>query len=417
MTSLYHQAKKIIKAHVNAGPDDILLFTGSGMTAAINKFQRLIGLKVQEKYIPYIKNRDIPSPLVIITHMEHHSNHTSWLECLCNVEIINRGKCGRPSLKHMEEILKINKGKGLLIGSFSACSNVTGIHTDYYKMAALMHKYGGYCFVDFAASAPYVRINMHPGDPAHTLDAIFFSPHKFLGGPGSPGIVIFNKKFYNNNVPDHPGGGTVKWTNPWGKHSYLDDIERREDGGTPGFLQGIKAALAILLKEEIGIEAILAREEVLKETLFSKLIKNPEIHILEQECRERLGIISFYSPGRHHNLIVKLLNDYFGIQTRGGCSCAGTYGHILLNVDKEQSARITKKIEKGDLSEKPGWVRISIHPTMQDREIHWLADCVNLTIKHYDKWAEEYYFNPPTGEFFARDGDVSLLKLESSLLK
>jgi selenocysteine lyase/cysteine desulfurase len=265
MTNAYHQASAIIKKHVNANAEDRLLFAGFGMTAAINKFQRILGLRLPEQFKDKVKIEN--KPLVILTHMEHHSNQTSWVECMVDIEIIRRTENGLPDLDHLQDILKSNINRKLIIGSFTACSNVTGIITPYHKMAEIMHEYNRLCFVDFSASAAYVDINMHPENDKQSLDAIFFSPHKFLGGPGSSGVIVFNSQLYHNKVPDQVGGGTVIWTNPWGGVNYFDDIELREDGGTPGFLQGIKAALAILLKEEMKVKMIIEREHELKEKL------------------------------------------------------------------------------------------------------------------------------------------------------
>jgi selenocysteine lyase/cysteine desulfurase len=398
MTQLYLQAREIIKRHVNANETDVLITTGAGMTSVINKFQRILNLRISEKYLPLIEKEFPEKPLVLITHMEHHSNQTSWLSCYCDVKIINRNSDGLPDLNHLEQLLKGNQNRTLKIGSFSACSNVTGIQTPIYAMAALMHKYNGYCFADFAASAPYVKIDMHPNGPCEKLDAIFFSPHKFLGGPGSAGILIFDKALYKNKTPDQPGGGTVSWTNPWGEHRFVDDIESREDGGTPGFLQSIRASLAILLKEEMGIEKIEAREEELKTLFFANLQKVPNIQVLESQ-KHRLGIISFYVPHVHFNLIVKLLNDRYGIQSRGGCSCAGTYGHILLNVDPQLSHSITCKIDRGDLSEKPGWVRVSLHPTMTNAEALYISNAIDEVIRNYQQWQKDYDFDITSAEF------------------
>ncbi len=403
MTAAYHQAQQIIKRHVHAGDDDVIFFSGFGMTAVINKLQRLLGLRIPDQYCGKLPGRCRKKPLVIITHMEHHSNHTSWNECYCHVEIIRRGADGLPDLNHMEQILKRHKNRDLKIGSFTACSNVTGIHTPYQQMAEIMHRHGGYCFVDFAAAAPYVNMDMHPAKAVQRLDAIFFSPHKFLGGPGSSGVMLLNKELYHNRVPDHPGGGTVLWTNPWGEQKYYDDIELREDGGTPGFLQAIRASLAIQLKEDMGIAAILAKEEEYKGLLLKKLTEHPGVQILEPGQMNRLGIVSFYSLHRHHNLIVRLLNDRFGIQTRGGCSCAGTYGHILLHVKREQSQHITEKINQGDLTDKPGWVRISLHPILTEEEVGTIAAAVHEVLDNYERWQEEYIFVPRTAEFRHRN--------------
>jgi selenocysteine lyase/cysteine desulfurase len=253
--------------------------------------------------------------------------------------------------------------------------------------------------VDFAASAPYVNIDMHPSDKMGQLDAIFFSPHKFLGGPGSAGVLIFSKELYKNDIPDNPGGGTVKWTNRWGGYSYITDIEVKEDGGTPGFLQGIKAALAVTLKENMGTKKMHERESELIELTFSELSKIENLHILAPDIKERLGVFSFYVDNIHHNLFTSLLNDHFGIQVRGGCSCAGTYGHFLLNVDIKMSKKITDKIDAGDLSMKPGWIRLSLHPTMTNDELLFITDAIRQTAQNAGEWKKDYCYDRHTNEF------------------
>jgi selenocysteine lyase/cysteine desulfurase len=246
---------------------------------------------------------------------------------------------------------------------------------------------------------------MHPGSKLRDLDAIFFSPHKFLGGPGSSGVLIFNKKLYKNETPDTPGGGTVKWTNRWGGHSYITDIEIKEDGGTPGFLQGIKAALAVKLKEEMNTAMIKQREQELIDLAFVEMSKINGLHILASNIRERLGVFSFYIDGIHHNLITRLLNDIYGIQVRGGCSCAGTYGHYLLNVDFNLSKEITDRIESGDLSQKPGWIRLSLHPTMTNDELLYIINAVKEAADNSDKLQKDYVYDKSTNEFHHRDHD------------
>jgi len=410
MTTAYHLAQKIVKHHVNADDNDVLIFTGTGMTSAIAKLQRILGLKVPEQALNYCSFstdqyhncKDIPNknkPVVFLTHTEHHSNHTSWFETLADVVVLepDSGLMVDPDALRRE--IKKYKDRPLLIGSFSACSNVTGYFPPYYELAQIMHENNGYCFVDFAASAPYVDINMHPENSLQQLDAIFFSPHKFLGGPGGAGVLIFNKALYKNTTPDAPGGGTVKWTNRWGGYSYISDIEVKEDGGTPGFLQGIKAALAVRLKEQMSTKMILNREKELVELASAGLKQIKGLHILAENITERLGIFSFYVDNIHHNLVTKLLNDRFGIQVRGGCSCAGTYGHFLLNVDFKLSKEITDRIDSGDLSLKPGWVRLSLHPTMTDDELHFILDAIRQTVENAEKWEKDYCYNKHTNEF------------------
>lgn len=403
MTAAYHKAQEIIKQHVNAGPNDIIISAGFGMTAVVNKLQRILELKIPEKYQDCINLTENERPIVFITHMEHHSNQTSWLETLADVKIIEPNEMGLINLDNLKELLNTYKDRRTKIGAFTAASNVTGIRTDYHKMAKIMHENGGLCFVDFAASAPYVNINMHPDDPLEKLDAIYFSPHKFLGGPGTSGVLIMDKDLDISKVPDHPGGGTVDWTNPWGEHKYVNDVEAREDGGTPGFLQTIRSALCINLKQEMGVDNILDREEELVEIAFNEFNKIDTVHLLANEVKDRLGVISFYAENVHYNLIVKLLNDRFGIQVRGGCSCAGTYGHYLLHVDPTRSKRITKKIAEGDLSEKPGWVRMSLHPTMTNEELYFTIDAIKQIVENSAEWGKAYKYDVSTNEFYHKD--------------
>lgn len=400
MTLAYKMAQQIIKEHVHANEQDVIITQGSGMTGAIAKLQRILGLHIPEKAKPYYLQPASERPVVFLTHMEHHSNQTAWLECEVDVVIVPPDENLLVSPDNIETELKKYKDRKFKIGSFTACSNVTGIFTPYHELARLMHQYGGLCFVDFAASAPYADINMHPANPAEALDAIFFSPHKFLGGPGSTGVLIFNKKLYANRIPDQPGGGTVSWTNPWGEHHYFDDIETREDGGTPAFLQTIRAALAIRLKEQMGVPHIKEREAELLELAFSGLMSIPGLIILAPEMKERLGVISFYIDKLHYNFIVRVLSDHFGIQVRGGCSCAGTYGHYLLHVDQEYSKKITRKIDSGDLSEKPGWVRLSLHPVMTNQEVTYIIDAIRQIATNPERWQSLYQYSLHTNEYY-----------------
>ena len=403
MTMAYHEAKHIIKKHVNATQDDILINTGTGMTGVVNKFQRILGLKIPENLKQYTNIPKELKPIVFISHMEHHSNQTSWLETTADVVVIPADKSGLFSIENLKKLLELYQDRSFKIASITSCSNVTGIQTPYHEVAKLMHQNNGLCFVDFACSGPYVPINMHPQDPESYLDAIFFSPHKFLGGPGTSGVLIFNKNLYKNSIPDCPGGGTVSWTNPWGEHKYIDNIEDREDGGTPGFLQVIKTALAIQLKEKMGVANILKREHELVEYVFEALNTNPNVVILAQEHQDRLGVISFYIKDLHFNLGVKMLNDKFGIQTRGGCSCAGTYGHHLLHVDQETSNDLVCQITSGDLINKPGWIRMSIHPTTTTEEIIFVCQSINDLANHHQDWENDYQYNNKTNEFIHKN--------------
>lgn len=429
MTKAYEESKKIIKKHVNASDSDVLIFSGSGMTGAVNKLQRILGLRIPERIMDYVKKDKLPDtekfknnaisihkvfseylqlddtlkPVVFVTQMEHHSNQTTWLETIASVEIIGSDADGNVDLNNFKQLLKKYKYKKNKIAAITGCSNVTGIETPYHSIAKIIHQHGGLCFVDFACSAPYININMHPNEQGTYLDAIYFSPHKFLGGPGTSGVLIFNKKIYNNIIPDQPGGGTVVYTNPWKFHEYITDIEHREDGGTPPFLQGIKTAMCVKLKEEMGIENILNREKELLAIVFKRFSTITNIEVLQGNNKNRLGVISFIIKGAHFNFIVKLLNDKYGIQTRGGCACAGTYGHILLHVDEIKSYEVLNSIHGGDLSCKPGWIRLSIHPTMSDAEINFMMDAIEETAKKFTEWQKDYVYNAITNEFSCRN--------------
>ncbi|MFA5835119.1 MAG: aminotransferase class V-fold PLP-dependent enzyme [Bacteroidota bacterium] len=411
MTHAYHHAHEIIKKHVNANSDDVLLFVGAGMTAAINKFQRILGVKIPEKFRDAISIPENDRPVVFVTHMEHHSNQTTWYETIADVCVIEPTRNGLVDVESLRRSLGKYKDRSVKIGSFSACSNVTGIFSPYHQLAKIMHEHGGIAIIDFAASAPYVTMDMHPADPLEHLDAIIFSPHKFLGGPGTPGVLLFNKQHYTLQSPDQPGGGTVLWTNPWGQHKFSPDIEIREDGGTPGFLQAIKASLVVQLKDHMGTENITAREHELVTLLFQKMRTIPHLNILADNVEERLCIFSFYFDNIHYNLVVKILNDRFGIQARGGCSCAGTYGHYLLHVDQQHSKSITDKIDAGDLSEKPGWVRISLHPTTTNNELNSIINALEQIEKNIAEWKNDYAYDLHSNEYHHKQENGVMAKI------
>ncbi len=403
MTKAYHQAHKLIKEHVNAGKDDVIITTGFGTTSALVKFQRILNLKSCGRKTAHECVPADERPVVFLTHMEHHSNQTSWYYTIADVVVVPPGEGLLMDPENLRQQLKAYSNRKLKIGSFTACSNVTGIETPYHELARIMHEAGGYCFIDFAASAPYVDINMHPANPMEKLDAIFFSPHKFLGGPGSSGVLIFDSALYHRDDPDQPGGGTVDWTNPWGEFKFIDDIEVREDGGTPGFLQAIKVALSLEVKNQMDVTKIRIREAELVNRTFGGFEKIEGLHILADNVRHRLGIISFYIDDVHYNLAVKLFSDRFGIQVRGGCACAGTYGHFLLDVSHEKSREITERITHGDLSQKPGWIRLSLHPTMTDEEVDFIVDATRQISVHHKEWGLDYIYNKHNNEFLHKD--------------
>ncbi len=288
MTYAYHKAQQIIKKHVGANEKDVLISSNSGMTGVVNKFQRILGLKIHECFKKNLSLADEDKPIVFITHMEHHSNQTTWIETIADVIVVPPNEKGLVCVENFKKSFEQYKHRKKKIAAITSCSNVTGIMTPYMDIAELIHQYNGICFVDFACSAPYVSIDMHVDDEnGRYLDAIYFSPHKFLGGPGSSGILIFNQKLYANSIPDNPGGGTVDWTNPWGEHKYIDNIEAREDGGTPGFLQTIRVAFCMQLKDEMGVENIHKREDERNHLGF--IGKNSESAYPRRRTKEKIG--------------------------------------------------------------------------------------------------------------------------------
>ncbi|MFS4455663.1 aminotransferase class V-fold PLP-dependent enzyme [Maribacter sp. 2304DJ31-5] len=410
-TYAYRHAREIIKKHVNAGDDDILVTAGTGMTGVLSRLQRIMGLRFPDAVKAKAEMPEREKPVVFITHMEHHSNQVPWMETVADVVILS---CDEHKLVHprtLEKALEKYKERPLKIGAFTACSNVTGIITPYHELAKIMHTHGGYCIMDFAASAPYVKIDMHPEDEDERLDAVLFSPHKFLGGPGTCGVLVFNKEMYNADCPDVPGGGNVKWTNPWGEYEYHEDIETKEDGGTPGFLQVMRTALAIRLKEKMNEDKIAEREEELLALCFQRLEQIPGLYILGNNDEKRIGCVSFGVEDIHYNLIVRLLNDRFGIQVRGGWSCASTYGHHLFDLDQNSSKDITKGIAKQDLTIKPGWVRLSLHPTTTNAEVVFICDAIKAVVQNASEWRNEYKYNPQSNEFeYLKGGDDEIIQ-------
>lgn len=412
MTQAYHEARHIIKTHVHANNDDVLLFAGSGMTGAVTLFQRLLGWRIYERYQGAF---DIPvgeRPVVFVSELEHHSNHTSWTETIADVVVVPQSKESPFDLDALKKLLRRYKDRTIKVAAVTAASNVTGVRLDVHAIATVMHAHSGLCFVDYTCAAPYDPIAMHSGARA-SLDAVYFSPHKFLGGPGTPGVLLFNKKLYKNEVPDRPGGGTVLWTNPWGEKSYYEDIETREDGGTPPFLGAIRAALAVKLKEKMELTALREREDTIVRKVFAGLKNTVGLRMLADEHTERLAVFALSYDDLHYNLVTRLLNDRFGIQVRGGCACAGTYGHRLFSIGKERSREITGRIDSGDLSIKPGFVRVSFHPTMTDETVDYIVGALKEVALHGKKWSNDYTYDSETNEFTHVSGGVgSPLSLE-----
>ena len=417
------EARRIIGEAVGATDEHVVLFVGSGSTAAIDRLVHVLGLRIPDDLDGrYDLSARIPAderPVVFIGPYEHHSNELPWRESIADVVTIPEDADGRIDLGRLEAELLRHANRSLKIGSFSAASNVTGILSDTRAISVLLHRHGALSFWDFAASAPYVEVEMaprrpgpdgSPGDAAlDTKDAIFISPHKLIGGPGTPGILVARRDLFRNRVPTVPGGGTVAYVNPT-EHVYLDDVEHREEGGTPAIVESIRAGLVFQLKEAVGVPAIREREEDFIRRAIDRWAANPALEILGNPALPRLSIVSFVvrhgDRYLHHNFVVALLNDLFGIQARGGCSCAGPYGHRLLGIDLERSHEFEREIARGCEGIKPGWVRVNFNYFISEAVFSFVVEAVDLVGREGWRLLPQYRFDPASGLWQHRGGTV-----------
>ena len=443
MSQLLHEAEEAIKDSVNAGPNGRIVACGTGATGAIDKLQQIIGVALapatRKNIEEIVEQSDLDAsvyreafrklqPIVFVGPYEHHSNEISWRQALAETVEVQLDAAGHIDLTHLEQLLQQPEYEGRLrIGSFSAASNVTGIRTDVRAVSTLLHKYGAIACFDYAACAPYVQIDMNPepaqpgDDPA--IDAIFVSAHKFLGGPGSSGVLVFNERIYNRELPPTvSAGGTVDYVGP-DDQDFINRIEEREKAGTPGVLQTLKAGLVFQIKDRVGVDVINKREHELTQRAMQRWGDDENIEILgNPDPGSRVGIISFNikdERGRylHHKFVTALLNDLFGIQSRAGCSCAGPYGHRLLDIDKETSERYRNVVQDGYCGMKPGWCRVGLHWVMDDAEANYVIDAVHFIAKHGFRFLELYDFDLCTGTWSHREMAVQLPKfsLENAL--
>jgi selenocysteine lyase/cysteine desulfurase len=415
-TRLREDARAIVHRAMGCTDEDVVIFCGSGATGAINKMVDVLNLRIPaDLEARYHFKAQIPReqrPVVFIGPYEHHSNELPWRESICDVVTIEEDSDGRIDKQALEQALLQYQGRPLKIGSFSAASNVTGIGSDTAGIAVLLHKYGALSFWDFAAAGPYVDIEMNlrgAGPDGHLAykDAIFISPHKFIGGPGTPGILVVKKRLLKNRVPTQPGGGTVAYVNTV-EHQYLADPVHREEGGTPAIIESIRAGLVFQLKEAVGHEAIQRHEKVFIDRAIEVWNAHPNITILGNTKAWRLSIVSFlvHHAKRylHHNFVVALLNDLFGIQARGGCSCAGPYGHRLLGIDLSTSREFESEIIRGCEGIKPGWVRVNFNYFISDVVFEYILEAVKLVAEEGWKLLPYYTFEPNTGLWYHRAG-------------
>ena len=423
---LLHEAERIIKRSVNAGPGGRIVACGTGATGAIVKLQQMLGVAVppatrdfldtcldrflgEERAREFQRFRREHQPVVFVGPYEHHSNEISWRLGYATVVPVELDADGGVDLGHLERLLQDPAYRDRpRIGSFSAASNVTGMRTPVREIASLLHRHDALACFDYAASGPYVDIDMNPGGDAW-LDAIFVSPHKFIGGPGSSGILVFNERLYRRELPPSvAGGGTVDYVSPQDQ-DFIEDIEEREKAGTPGILQTLRAALAFEVKRAVTCAAIEKREHALVGRAFSRWTEAEGVEVLgNRDPMRRIGIASFNLRDPrggylHPKFVTALLNDLFGIQSRAGCSCAGPYGHRLLGIGQEVSEQYRAWVRKGFHGIKPGWCRVGFHFAMDDAEADYLIDAVRFIGRAGHRFLPLYAFDARSGSWRHRD--------------
>ncbi len=391
-TRLREGARSIIASECNAHADYSVIFTGPGATSAVNRLVALCGIA---DFVP-------GEASVFVGPYEHHSNILPWRESGAEIVEIDEAEYGGVDLAKLEAALKAREGQSLLVGSFSAASNVTGILTDTDAVCSILGRYGALSFWDYAGGGPYLDINMGP-DAESAKDAIYFSLHKFAGGPGGSGVLIVRKKIVRATKPTWPGGGSVSYVSPW-DHDYLASISEREEAGTPNIIGDIRAGLAMLVKRAVGVGYIKKRDEELGARALEVWRKTPRLWLLGAENCGRLPIFSFLvgdgSGGYiHHQLITRMLSDVYGIQARGGCACAGPYGHRLLDVDREYSEMLRDSIRAGEEMKKPGWTRLNFSYLMDDKTADFIVHSVAHLAENASEYAAQYQGNAKTGQF------------------
>jgi selenocysteine lyase/cysteine desulfurase len=399
---LREQARDVIHSAVNGDKDDAVIFCGAGATAAINKLIDILNLRLPADLTArYGLLDNIPEqqrPVVFIGPYEHHSNELPWRESIAIVERIALDEHGQIDLDDLDAKLQQHQGRELKIGSFSAASNVTGIKTDVDGVSALLHQYGALAFWDYAAAAPYVGIDMNPVIVASdcSKDAVFISPHKFIGGQGTPGVLVVKKHLLTNTVPSVVGGGTVSYVSP-DSHSYVVDAVRREEGGTPAIVESIRAGLVFKLQQQVGTDLIEQKEHDFVSRALARWNDNENIEVLGDLSADRLSIVSMRIKHKgidlHYGFVVALLNDLFGIQARGGCSCAGPYGHSLLNIDSELSNKLAAEIASGSMILRPGWTRLNFNYFISEETFDYIVSAIELVAEHGWKLLPYYSFN------------------------
>jgi len=413
MNGLREEARAAVARSVNAGPDDVVLFTGSGATAAVNKLVGLLGLRIPEPLErEYRLSSLVPPgrrPVILVGPYEHHSNVLPWMESIADVEEVALDGRGGIDLDDLRRRARAAEGRPLVAGAFSAASNVDGLLTDVGAVARVLHEEGALAFVDYAAGGPYLPIDMHPADPLERLDAIFVSTHKFLGGPEGSGVLVAHRDLFRTRTPERPGGGTVDYVSGCrpDQVDYVHRLSEREEGGTPDILGDVRAGIAFVLKDRVGAEAIRDHDVALARVAVERLSRHPRIRVYGPLDAPRLPILSFNVDGLHHDLVSALLDHLFGIQNRAGCSCAGPYGHRLLGIAGERSERYRRLIAAGVTGAKPGWVRVSLPWYAAPEDVEFTLRAVEFVADRGDAFVPLYRLDWRDGVWRHREAEVA----------
>ncbi len=412
ISELREEARRVVHCAVGAGPEDLVLFTGAGATAAISKLIGIIGLRIPEPLErEHSLQRHVPRdarPVVFIGPYEHHSNELPWVESIADVVEIGLDERGTIDLDDLERRLQQHDSRPFKIGSFSAASNVTGVLSDVGAIAKRLHEHDAWALFDYAAAGPYVPIRMHPDEPGAHIDALFLSMHKFVGGPEASGVLVANRRLFRTRIPERPGGGTVEYVVA-AEHDAIDYVQRldeREEGGTPAIIGDLRAGTAFLVKELVGVSAIFEHEVELARATLARLSRAPRIRVLGPIDVARLSIVSFNIDGLHHDLVAVLLDHLFGIQNRAGCSCAGPYGHRLLGLDRSASERLRALVRRGVGGIKPGWVRLTIPYYASPEDVEFILAAVEFIAEHGEVFVPLYQLGWKDGVWRHRERPV-----------
>lgn len=411
-TQRFHRAERTIKRVVGADDSYRLILTGTGATGAICRLQQILGV-----YVPPATRRRLrdpqpiePRPVVFVGPFEHHSNLLSWRESLAEVVEIGLDEEGLFDLADLERKLAMDEyASRPMIGAFSAASNVTGIRAPVREIARMLHAHGARAVFDFAAAAPYTRIDVSGSGSDDWFDAVSFSPHKFIGGPGTSGVLVFRRDLYDCAMPPtFAGGGTVEFVGP-DRYAFTSDIEAREQAGTPGIVQALRTALTLELTERLGYEEIHTRERELTRSAMTRFSGVAGLEVAgNPDPEKRLAIVSFTARHGekylHPRFVTTLLNDLFGVQSRAGCLCAGPYGHRVLGIDIDMSHRLHDAILTTGLSGvRPGWTRVNFHYLLSDAEFAYICDAIEFVATRGAFFLPLYRFDLHSGSWVHKE--------------